>query len=116
MRLSPRDPALHYWHSYAGAAELELKHYDKAIAFFDNARSENPRYGLTIMSLAAAHALSGNMEEARRLAAELGKLGAHFSRARLTEQYDRPDLRESQLWRGLQVAMTPAAGPDPLTR
>jgi TolB-like protein/DNA-binding SARP family transcriptional activator len=111
MRLSPRDPALHYWLSYAGAAELELKHYDKAIAFLDNARSENPRYGLTIMSLAAAHALSGHMEEARRLAAELGKLGAHFSRERLTEQYDRPDLRESQLWRGLQLAMTPAASP-----
>ena len=62
MRLSPKDPALHYWLSFAGAAELELKHYDKAIALLNHARS-------------ATSALRADHHVARRRPRPLGQYG-----------------------------------------
>jgi TolB-like protein/Tfp pilus assembly protein PilF len=99
MRLSPRDPNLSYWLQFAGNAELQLDNYAQAIDNYRRSTSMNPRYPRSLAGLAAAHALSGNMAEARVYA------------DKLKQQW--PDLTAEQLLK--RFALQSKRGPSPLS-
>jgi TolB-like protein/Tfp pilus assembly protein PilF len=63
MRLSPRDPNMGSWHTDLGTAELGLGHFDTAIEEFQ----EGDNFGDigAAVSLPAAYALAGKMDEAK---------------------------------------------------
>ena len=87
MRLSPRDPSIAYWLGFAGAAELELTHYDKAIAYLDRAVALQPRQPRNLLVLAAAHALAGNVDGARLRLAQVQKALPHLSNEKLIARF-----------------------------
>src|SRR6185436_6235003 len=71
LRLSPRDPNLAYWYEFIGSAEMAQGRYREAIAHFGKSASLNPGYPRSWAGLAAAQALAGDMEAARRHADKL---------------------------------------------
>jgi len=99
MRLSPRDPNLSYWLQFVGNAELQLNNYPQAIDNYRRSTTMNPRYPRSLAGLAAAHALSGNLAEARVYA------------DKLKEQW--PDLTAEQLLK--RFALQSKRGPSPLS-
>ena len=74
IRLSPKNPILSFWLNYAGAAELELARDAEAIEHFRQALALHPRYAYAWAGLAAAFALSGNMDDAKTSVAKLRTL------------------------------------------
>jgi TolB-like protein len=113
MRLSP--PAMAYWLGMAGAAELELGHDPKAIAYLDRALSLHPSQPRNLLVSAAAHALSGNPDAARSRLEEVRKALPHLSSEKLVERYfGGPDAGQSgRLREGLRLAVAPAGAPPP---
>jgi len=105
IRLSPRDPHLAYWLGFAGAAELELEHFDKAVTYFDQAVSLNPTQPRNVLALAAAQALVGNMDAARHGLEQLQREQPHLSRGTLLERFGRGGSQNFQLQRGLALAL-----------
>jgi len=74
MRLSPRDPGIGHWHLDLGSAELGLGHVDAAIEEFNKANDSSCCSAAPYISLAAAYALNGKMEEAKSALAEARRL------------------------------------------
>jgi len=108
MRLSPRDPALPYWLSIAGRAELELGNYDKAIANIERSRALNPGQPITTLLLVAAYALSDKMSAAHWQLEQLAQARPHLSREKLIERYgEASGPRQSQFLEGLRRALEP---------
>ena len=68
LRLSPRDVAAHHWMSSAGTAKLHLRKDEEAVAWFRRAIDANRNFAFTHLSLAAALAHLGRMDEARAAA------------------------------------------------
>ena len=89
MRLSPRDPGLGAWHDFLCLAELGLGHYDAAIDEGNSALDAGYRVFLVHAFLAAAHALKGEMADAKTALAEARRLNP-----KLTVKYDGRALRE----------------------
>jgi Tfp pilus assembly protein PilF len=105
MRLSPRDPILTYWLNFAGRAELELRHDGRAIGYFRRGIALNPRHTGTLASLTAAHALSGNVSEARTYLSELQKAAPQLSPEQLMERFGgAKGSRQSRMKEGLRLA------------
>ncbi|MGH6767501.1 MAG: tetratricopeptide repeat protein [Xanthobacteraceae bacterium] len=106
MRLSPKDPILSHWHYYAGRAELELERYDIAIEHFRQSQSLQPTYQSSYAGLAAAQALSGNLDAARATLAGLQKFAPQLSRDRLLARFgaDRGE-RRSRMVEGMRLAL-----------
>jgi TolB-like protein/DNA-binding SARP family transcriptional activator/Tfp pilus assembly protein PilF len=113
MRLSPRDPLIAYWLGFAGASELELKHYGQAIEYLDRAAALNPRQPRTMLVLAAAHALNGDMSEGRRKFEQLRVTLPHLSGEKVMERFFGAGAgsRQPQLREGLRLLIEPP--PDP---
>jgi Tfp pilus assembly protein PilF len=115
MRLSPRDPSMPNWLGMAGGAELELEHYDKAIEYLDRALAFDAGQPRILLVLVGAHALAGNISEARAKLARLQKTQPHLTGEQLVTRFfgkeDGPGwlhLRE-----GLRLALAPASQPQP---
>jgi TolB-like protein/class 3 adenylate cyclase len=68
LRLSPRDVAVHHWMSSAGTSKLHLGKDEEAVAWFRRAIDVNRNFAFTHLSLAAALAHLGRIEEARTAA------------------------------------------------
>ena len=86
MRLSPRDPALSIWQNLIAEAELGLGHYDAAIDEVSKAiATGNPNW-YSFLDLAAAHALKGEIEEAKAPLAEARRLYPKLSAKWIREQ------------------------------
>ena len=68
LRLSPRDVAAHHWMSSAGTSKLHLGKDAEAVAWFRRAIDVNRNFAFTHLSLAAALAQLGRIEEARTAA------------------------------------------------
>src|SRR5262249_35353330 len=112
MRLSPRDPTLPYWLTFAGRAELELGSYDKAIAYVERSVALNPDYPPGRLVLVAAYAQLDNMSAAHQQLERLSQTRPHLSREKLIERFgEGGGLRLSQLGLGLRrgLASTPRA-------
>lgn len=104
MRLSPHDVTRSHWQRFAGEAQVELGHFDEAVALLRQSRAANPRQPVTLRSLAAAYALSGNIAEAQRTLAELKEVAPHLPVANRPPPFDtiQPELN-----RGLRMAIEP---------
>lgn len=113
IRLSPRDPLMAYWLGFAGASELELKHYGQAIEYLDRAAVLNPRQPRTMLVLAAAHALNGNMSEGRRKFEQLQVTLPHLSGEKVMERFFGAGAgsRQPQLRDGLRLLIEPPSDP-----
>jgi TolB-like protein/Tfp pilus assembly protein PilF/DNA-binding SARP family transcriptional activator len=107
MRLSPRDPNLSYWYEFLGGAELALDHYDKAIENFGRSNAINPGYPRSLAGLAAAHALAGNIAEARKFADRLRTFAQQSDIEVLLKRFGRNPQTSPQLHAGLRLALTP---------
>jgi TolB-like protein/DNA-binding SARP family transcriptional activator/Tfp pilus assembly protein PilF len=112
MRLSPKDPVLSYWLNFAGFAELELEHDEGAIESFRQAQALRPRYHSSYVGLAAAYALSGRLDDARRTLAELRSFAPQMSRERLLARFGDRGTTKHRLTRGLELALAPATAPS----
>ena len=114
MRLSPRDPSMPNWLGMAGGAELELGHYDKAIEYLDRALAFDAGQPRILLVLVGAHALAGNMSEARAKLAQLQKTQPHLTGEQLVTRFfggeDGPGVR---LKEALQLVLAPASEPQP---
>jgi adenylate cyclase len=64
MRLSPRDPQMHWWHIVLADAEFALGEYDAAIEEYQKVNVCNRGY-CNYWDLAAAYAAEGKMDEAK---------------------------------------------------
>ncbi len=74
LRLSPRDPDLARWHNLMADAELGLGHLDIAIDESTKAIDAGYRVWYAYLNLAAAHALKGEMDEAKTALTEARRL------------------------------------------
>jgi TolB-like protein len=82
LRLSPRDVGAHHWMSSAGTSKLHLAQDEDAVLWFHRAIEANRNFAFTHLSLAAALAHLGRIEEARA-AAKVGlELEPSFTIAR----------------------------------
>jgi len=91
MRLSPRDPRTSTWHAYLADAELGLGHLDVTIEEFSRAIDGGYRVPYCYLELAAAHALKGEIDQAKVALAEALRLNPKFSIKYLTVR--KPVLR-----------------------
>jgi tetratricopeptide (TPR) repeat protein len=90
IRLSPRDPALGFWLTMMGAADLYLGRNDSAIQHLRTAIGANSAHPLPHFFLAAALALGGQIDEAGRARMAGLKLDPNFTVGRF-----RGELRSS---------------------
>jgi adenylate cyclase len=86
MRLSPRDPALSQWHNFLADAEIGLGNLNAAIEEANKAIDGGYRVFYAYLNLAVAHALKGDMDEARAPLAEARRLNPKLSVKWLTER------------------------------
>ena len=100
-RLSPRDPALAYWHAFSGYAKLELGRFDEAIADTKLALSMTPWQPRTGLLLVSALSMAGQQDEARRVLAELQQAQPHLTNASLLESYRNPKMRHLLVNQGM---------------
>ena len=79
MRLSPRDPRISQWHNFLADAELGLGHLDAVIDESNRAIDAGYRVFYSYLNLAAAHALKGDMDQAKAPLAEARRLNPKLS-------------------------------------
>ena len=79
MRLSPRDPRMGPWHDYMAGAELGLGHFDAAIEEDNKAIDAGYKVFWPYLNLAAAHALKGDIDEAKTALTEARRLNPKLS-------------------------------------
>jgi tetratricopeptide (TPR) repeat protein len=82
LRLSPRDVSAHHWMSSAATCKLHLAKDEESVVWFRRAIEANRNFAFTHLSLAAALAHLGRIDEARA-AAKVGlELESSFTIAR----------------------------------
>jgi tetratricopeptide (TPR) repeat protein len=79
MRLSPRDPRMGQFHNFLADAELGLGHLDAAIDESNTAIDAGYRNFFPYLNLAAAHALKGEIDQAKTPLAEARRLNPKLS-------------------------------------
>jgi len=101
------------WLAMAGSAELDFRHYAKAIEYLDRALAFDPSQPRIVLVLVAAHALAGNTSEARARLAQLQKSFPHLTAEQLIGRFfgkgDGP--QQSQLREGLRLALALSVDP-----
>ena len=103
MRLSPKDPTMAIWLEMAGAAELELDHYQEAIANFQRSIILAPTYPRPWAGLVAAQALARDMESSRRSVEELRKSAPNLTAQQLYQRFARLSSQSPRLREGSTV-------------
>jgi tetratricopeptide (TPR) repeat protein len=79
MRLSPRDPRMASFHDYLATAELGLGHFDATIEESSKAIDAGYKVFQPYLRLATAHALKGDIDEAKTAMAEARRLNPKLS-------------------------------------
>ncbi len=79
MRLSPRDPRIGSWHNLMADAELGLSRFDAAIDAASKSIDAGFRFFYPYLNLAAAHALKGDIDQAKGPLAEARRLNPKLS-------------------------------------
>ena len=102
MRLSPHDPEMGGWHLNLGDAELGLGHLDAAIEEFHKADNTGCCHEAAPLSLAAAYAVAGKIDEAKSALAEARSMEPKVTMKWLVEQTFAPTL--PPLFEGLRKA------------
>lgn len=109
MRLSPLDPLLYICQSGIAFAHFLAEQYDEAVAWTERTLNEQPNWMTSARLKAAAYALAGRTEDARRAFAELQRVqpGMRLSEAReWMPPFRRPQDTERFL-RGMREAGMP---------
>jgi TolB-like protein/class 3 adenylate cyclase/Flp pilus assembly protein TadD len=106
MRLSPRDPSLAGWLVLLGSAHISLKQDHQAIEVLHRAVNENPLLSSAYQLLAAAYALTGQIDAARAALAEFNRLIPNMTIRRSLEAWSVL-TRFHRLTKGLQLAGMP---------
>jgi len=115
IRLSPRDPRLPNWYWRIGMVHLLQSRTDEAIAWFDRARSANPRLLGPHAWLASAYGLKGDLRRAAAELAEARRLSrdnryASVAANRAVREFGAPSilaLAEETFFAGLRKAGIP---------
>lgn len=107
LRLSPRDPNRAYWYEFIGSAEMALGRYPAAIESFERSASLNPGYPRSWAGLAAAHALAGQMDAARKHAEKLRTFAPGANVEALIKRFGRDKKHSPKLHEGLRLALAP---------
>ncbi len=76
MRLSPLDPEMYRMQAGLAAAHLFAGRFDVASSWAEKAFTDLPTFLMVVAIIAASHALSGRMDEARRAMRHLRRLDA----------------------------------------
>ena len=71
IQLSPRDPQMALWYYQMALTYIHEQRYDEAVEWGRRGRQVNPNVRYTYRVLAAALALSGQVDEAKAVAAEM---------------------------------------------
>ena len=79
MLLSPRDPAMSQWFNLRADTELGLRRFDEALEDVKKAVDGGYRNIYSYINLAAAHALKGELDEAKAAMAEARRLKPDLS-------------------------------------
>ncbi len=79
MRLSPHDTSIGQFHNWLADAELGLGHFDTAIDEANKAIDAGWRNWYSYLNLAAAHALKGDIDQAKAPLAEARRLNPKLS-------------------------------------
>jgi adenylate cyclase len=96
MRLSPLDPRMGAFLDKTGWAELGLGHFDAAIEASSKAIDAGSKVYFTYLCLATAHALKGDIDEAKTALAESRRLNPKLSFKWMTGSKMFPNY--SQAW------------------
>jgi adenylate cyclase len=91
LSLSPLDPMIYYFNSLAGMANLIAERYERAIELSNRSLRENRLHTPTLRTLAAAQALSGQIEEARATMSMLRELEPGLTAGALLARYPGRD-------------------------
>ncbi|AUQ70539.1 adenylate cyclase [Phaeobacter inhibens] len=86
-RLAPYDPLSFFFLTAAGLAEFVDDNLPEAIRFLKNARRNKPRFMASLRLLAASFALSGQVENAHKVAQEILALDPGFSVSKFATWY-----------------------------
>ena len=113
--INPYHPCISWWYFLIGMVHLLVSRTDEAIAWFERARTANPKHPATHAHLASAYALKGRIECAVRELAEARRLSAddRFSstaRLRAIGYFGVPKVRalfETTYFAGLHKAGMP---------
>ena len=99
MRLSPMDPEYHQFEAFVGWGHAFLGQYDEAIMWSNRAHARRPDITTALRVSAAANALSGRLDDARRAVAEMIALEPKvtISYLRQVTPYRRIDDSEKML-------------------
>jgi TolB-like protein/DNA-binding SARP family transcriptional activator/Tfp pilus assembly protein PilF len=113
MRLSPRDPEMSAWLDFAGGAELELTHDDKAIEYLNRSLALYPNHPPTLLALAAAYALTGRLDAARSRLEQVQRSLPYLPDEKMIERLFGTPKRSGggRLTEGLRLVLAPAADP-----
>jgi class 3 adenylate cyclase/tetratricopeptide (TPR) repeat protein len=107
-RLSPLDPLLHYHRSVQSFALLACDDYAGAAAVARRSLVENRLHTATHRTLVVALALTGHMDEARRVAAELMTLEPGFTTSAYLRRYPGGDTERARRYaEALRLAGVP---------
>jgi TolB-like protein len=91
LQLSPLDPMMYYFNSLAGMAHLVAERYERAIELSLRSLRENQLHTPTLRTIAAAQALSGRLEDARRTISRLRELEPGLTAGALRARYPGRD-------------------------
>jgi TolB-like protein/class 3 adenylate cyclase/Flp pilus assembly protein TadD len=111
FRLSPRDIFAHRWMQFAGSAKFQLGADTEAIDWFRRSIEANRNAPLTHFALAAALALQGTLDEARKAVAAGLALNPGFTIRRSRESRPSDDplflAGRERLYKGMSLAGVP---------
>ncbi|MFS4579833.1 tetratricopeptide repeat protein [Phaeobacter sp. C3_T13_0] len=108
-RLAPYDPLSFFFLTAAGLAEFVDGNLPEAIKLLKNARRNKPRFMASLRLLAASFALSGQTDNARKVAQEILELDPHFSVSKFSTWYPLKSKEAlDRLIKGLVHAGLPA--------
>jgi tetratricopeptide (TPR) repeat protein len=91
LSLSPLDPMIYYFNSFAAMANLTAQRYDRAIELATRSLRENRLHTPTLRTLAAAYMLSGRHDEGRETMSRLRELEPGLTAGALQARYPGRD-------------------------
>jgi tetratricopeptide (TPR) repeat protein len=112
IRLSPNDPLLGVWLNYGGIAEVSRGNDQAALDWLNRALAMSQRSPSLHIALAAAYALTGDMEAAGRHVRELRKLAPSHDAESLYRWFGgtgRGPIDRIRFWKGVRIALDAAS-------
>jgi len=109
LRLSPLDPRRSYYDCLAASAYCAANSFERAIELGRRSRRVNRLHSSTLRSLTCSLALSGRIDEARQMAAELMKLEPNLTVSRYLSRHPAACFWTGKVW---AEALRAAGVPD----